>query len=88
MRISCVVVNYMQRRYGTCCWQHPDVDIPHSFRNPDSKDPRASALTGRVDYVDLAERVVQGVTVEVIEASEHRRSREEPKRGNLKSYGD
>jgi hypothetical protein len=78
----------MQRGYGTCCWQLSDVETQHPFRNPDSKDPRASALTGRVDYVDLAERVVQGVTVEVIEASDHRRSREEPKRGNLKSYGD
>lgn len=27
---------------------------------------RNSALNGRVDYVDLAERVVQGVTVELI----------------------
>jgi hypothetical protein len=26
--------------------------------------PRASALSGRIDYVDLAERVGQGVTVE------------------------
>ena len=27
---------------------------------------RNSALSGRVDYVDLAERVAQGVTVEVV----------------------
>jgi len=31
-----------------------------------SEHHRTSALSGRVDYVDLAERVVQGVTVEVV----------------------
>jgi len=40
------------------------VDVRNSADEVNRRVPRASALSGRIDYVDLAERVGQGVTVE------------------------
>jgi hypothetical protein len=40
------------------------IDIRNAADEVNRRVPRASALTGRIDYVDLAERVGQGVTVE------------------------
>jgi len=40
------------------------MDVRNAADEVNRRVPRASALAGRIDYVDLAERVGQGVTVE------------------------
>jgi len=42
-------------------------------------EPKVSAITGHVDYLELAERVVQGVTVEH-DMEPHRQSRKARRR--------
>jgi hypothetical protein len=39
-------------------------DVRNASDEVNHRVPRTSALSGRIDYVDLAERVGQGVTVE------------------------
>jgi len=43
---------------------HARMDVRNAADEVNRRVPRASALAGRIDYVDLAERVGQGVTVE------------------------
>jgi hypothetical protein len=44
-------------------------------RTDDANPAPSSALTGRVDYVDLAERVIQGIIVNRIESEPDRDSK-------------
>ena len=42
----------------------PPADVRNAADEVPRRLPRVSALSGRIDYVDLAERVGQGITVE------------------------
>ena len=53
----------------------------HRDRASDRQRRRVSALSGHVDYIELAERVTQGVTVDDTSASQwHRERPRKPRR--------